>query len=109
MDPDPRSYSATLPPSDQHTRVPSEYTNHPLIDTWFFFTLPKELLEDIVDAVGEHRFDEELLQLERSLSRDIGDHSAYVGYRVGAPIRYNLLEPPMKAAALASEINPEME
>jgi hypothetical protein len=74
--------------------VPERYANHRLVEGRFFFTLPKELLEDIVDAVGEDRFEAELLAMERALSADCGDHSNIVGFDSGYHIKYDLLGSP---------------
>jgi len=51
-----------------------------------FFTVPEQLLDEVVRRVGRDRFDQELLDEEYRLSRPCGDHTARVGYWGGQPI-----------------------
>src|SRR4051812_15056611 len=81
------------------TRVPPQCPRHPLVGGQYFFTLPKELLEDVVEAVGESEFNPALLSLERELSAECGDPSAIVGFRDGVPVRHTLLGQPLGLAA----------
>lgn len=95
-------------PNHPGTRVPPPHAGHPLVAGRYFFTLPKELLEDAVAAVGEERFDPPLLDLERALSVACGDHSEVVGFRAGVPVRYGLLGRPPGLAATAQEVTDAM-
>lgn len=78
--------------------VPRAITQHPLVATRDFYTLPARLLNSIVEHVGQDRFDAQLLEMERQLSALVGDHSVYVGIRREAPIAYGHLEPPQALA-----------
>ena len=97
-----------VPLVDEGTHVPSQYQTHPLIDGRYFFTLPKELLDDVVNAVGENYFDPKLLKLESELSSLNGDHSAYIGFRAGHPIPSNLLGPGLNLESLLHDVTPAM-
>jgi hypothetical protein len=55
------------------------------------YSLPSELLEAVVEVVGESHFDSQMLARDRSLSADSGDHSSRIGTFNGAPIKYDLL------------------
>lgn len=91
------------PPGFNPIRLPSPSVNHPLVEGHYFFTLPKELLDDVVARVGETRFDRELLAVERALSAECGDHSTMIGFRDGVPVHYGLLGRPLHLAASAKE------
>lgn len=95
-------------PNCPGTRVPPPHADHPLVDGRYIFTLPKELLEDAVAAVGEERFDPPLLDLERALSAACGDHSEVVGFRAGVPVRYGLLGRPPGLATTAQGVTDAM-
>lgn len=91
-----------LPPGFHPSRLPSRYADHPSVAGHYFFTIPKELLEDVVDLVGETQFDRELLAVERALSAECGDHSSTVGFRDGVPVHYGLLGRPLNLGAIAT-------
>ena len=84
--------------------VPPAYASHPLVARRYFYTLPIELLEGIVEKVGEAEFNPELLGMERSLSQSCGDHAAQVGFRDGYPVRYDLLADPLSLQAAALDV-----
>jgi hypothetical protein len=73
------------------TSVPELYRNHPVLRQAPFFTLPRELLDRVVGAVGSDRFDAELLAMEYALSNICRDHSAQIGFWRNGPIDYILL------------------
>jgi hypothetical protein len=83
--------------------APDSVRGHRLVQGRYFFTLPIELLEAVVAAVGEARFDADVVDLDRVLSRECGDHSAQVGYRDGAPVRYDLIGDPLDLTAAVLE------
>lgn len=88
--------SSILPPHFKQLLAP-KLPDHPLLaEGRFYFTLPKELLEAVVDAVGgESRFDKDLLRLDRELASRNGDHSHSVGFRNNRAITYaHLAQPP---------------
>ena len=68
-----------LPPQMPGMRdmgVPSQFRDHPLLHAGPYFTLPRQLLKQVVAEVGENRFDAELLEMEYALSDVCGDHSS---------------------------------
>ena len=70
----------------------AERRNHPLVRGQLFYTLPAALLRKTVAAVGQERFDAELLALEADLSGAVGDHGYAAGLRDGQPVPCHLLE-----------------
>jgi hypothetical protein len=72
--------------------ISERYRNHPLLHGGPYFTLPTELLGLVVNAVGEERFDTELLEMEYALSQMCDDHSRLIGFWGGQPINYPLLK-----------------
>lgn len=59
---------------------PGRWRAHRLVKGEFFYTIPLELLDAVAAAVGQARFDRDLWQMERELSRSNGDHSSFVGF-----------------------------
>lgn len=94
---------ATISGDFQPARVPAEYARHLLVARRYFYTFPIELLDEVVDRVGVAAFQPDLLEMERSLSRECGDHAAQIGFRDGYPIRYDLLADPLSLQAAALE------
>lgn len=80
-------------PGLDYTALPEKYGGHPLMRGAPFFTVPKALLDSVVQEVGQERFDSELLSMERTLSDLSGDHGLFVGFWRGLPIRYSDLRP----------------
>lgn len=72
------------------TTVPAEFEDDILLHRKFFYTLPAGLLTLLVAAVGKGRFDVERLDLERALSRHVGDHRSFVGVLNCGLIPYHL-------------------
>ena len=84
--------------------VPDGLGEHTLLCGRHFYTFPSELLEEIVEGIGERHFDREILNLDRRLSRANGDHASRIGYHNGRPIRYDLLGEPRAIAIDLLEI-----
>jgi hypothetical protein len=94
------SVRATLKLSNvRHVNVPPPLLHHRLIAGRYFYTLPTELLEDIVDKVSPARFEPDVLNVDRELSKLNGDHSRTVGFHNATPIPYRLLGRPLEIAA----------
>lgn len=106
---DEQVFKGDLPQNFPGTRVPSQYAEHPLIESCYFFTLPTELLEDVVETVGESRFDGELLKLDRDLAAECGDHSEVIGFRAGVPIQYGLLGRSLSPHAVAWNLDDDVK
>src|SRR5690606_34251700 len=86
-----------------HTSMPGEFREHPLIDGQFFYTIPRQLLELVFTGeVGETpQFDHELYELELRLSAISGDHSQQIGFWRELPILHPLVEmPPVRVEDL---------
>ncbi|PHR90592.1 MAG: hypothetical protein COA78_34950 [Blastopirellula sp.] len=79
-----------------NSSLPIEYHSHSFISGNYFFTFPSELLEAIVEKIGEERFDGDLLKMERELSRLCNKSSSHVGYW-------------QEGIITCSEINPQSE
>ena len=60
--------------------VPDDCRQHPLVLHRYFYTLPSDVIDSIVEFVGEDRFDDSLLDVERRLSAICGDHTGNVGF-----------------------------
>lgn len=73
--------------------VPPQFCSHPLLSTVPYFTLPGQLLKQVVAKVGEDRFSTELLEMEYALSDACGDHSSQIGFWGKQPINFLLLRP----------------
>lgn len=71
--------------------IPSVWLDHDLIAETYFYTLPKELLDTVVGEVGRERFDQELLEMDESLSDAADGHTGFVGYFDGHAIFYPYL------------------
>ncbi|HEY2585497.1 MAG TPA: hypothetical protein VGI81_07030 [Tepidisphaeraceae bacterium] len=95
--------AAPAPAGAPDAHVPDPYREHRLIRGQFYSTLPRELLEDVVVAVGVDRFDPELLAMDRSLSAESGDHSAVVGFRNGFAVTYGQLGQARSVLSLLDE------
>ena len=80
-------------PGMQYFGVPPQFHGHPLLSTVPYFTLPGQLLKQVVTEVGENRFDAGLLKMEYTLSDVCGDHSSNIGFWGGQPINFLLLRP----------------
>ena len=74
------------------TSVPQPFRGHPRINGRFFFTLPADLWEAIIEVVGREAFDTGALEMERVLSDISGDHSTRVGFWRNTPVYYDHLE-----------------
>ena len=74
-----------------HSAVPDEYVAHPLISGRHFYALPLGLLEAIVTTIGEERFQQDTLRMERELGA-ICDESQIVGFAQGRGLRYEELQ-----------------
>lgn len=68
-----------------------------------FYSLPKELLASVIDAVGEARFDDKLLKLENAVSSACGDHSSIIGFDREQPITFRYLRQPLSVSAFIAE------
>jgi hypothetical protein len=66
--------------------VPDEYRFHLLVRDRLFFTVPRDLVDAVVRAVGPRSFDPDMLRLERALAEESGDHSQHVGFWGNRPI-----------------------
>lgn len=73
--------------------VPEDCRQHPLVRNQYFYTLPSDVIESIVEFVGEERFDDNLLDVERRLSAICGNHTCNVGFWHEAVIPYRELRP----------------
>lgn len=71
--------------------VPEEYRNHPLLHAGPFFTLPRQLMEEVDLAIGPACLDPNLHRMELALSQQCGDHTARIGLWGGTYIRFDLL------------------
>ena len=80
-------------PGMRYVGVPPQFRHHPLLSAAPYFTLPGQLLKHVVAQVGEERFNADLLKMEYALSDVCGDHSSYIGFWGGQPIRFLLLRP----------------
>lgn len=90
-------------PRVEPTSLEDAIAKHPLVSGKDFYTLPTELLEEVVDRTRAP-FDAALLELERQLSARCGDHSNMVGYRDSQPIHYTWLARPLGPADAAFEM-----
>jgi hypothetical protein len=70
-----------------------QYSNHTPLLARPYFTLPRELLQQLTAKVGEDRFDAELLKMEYNLSGKCRDHSSCIGFWRGHGINFQLLRP----------------
>lgn len=73
--------------------VPDDCRQHPLVLHRYFYTLPSDVIDSIVEFVGEDRFDDSLLDVERRLSAICGDHTCNVGFWHEVAISYRELRP----------------
>ncbi len=73
--------------------LPPQFRDHPLLSAAPYFTLPGKLFQQLLDDVGEKRFDADLLEMEDLLSDMCGDHSSRIGFWRGQPINFLLLRP----------------
>lgn len=73
--------------------IPADIARHPLVAMRDFYTFPERLFNLIVQGLGHERFDGQLLELERRLSRLVGDHALNVGIRREGLIAYGFLVP----------------
>ena len=71
-----------------------EYATHRLIKGHYFLSLPHKLLEAIEREVGRDQFDDGTWEMERHVSRVVGDHSFSAGLFDGSLVSYNLLDDP---------------
>jgi len=89
-----------LPKSDcVSTTIPTEFASHELVDGKFFYTIPEQMLNSVVNGVGHARgvgaenFDADLIRLELALGEICGDHSLRVGFHFGQPLLSMRLHP----------------
>lgn len=73
--------------------VPERYATHPLIQGKTFYTLSVTLLDELQQTLGCAAFDQELFDMERALAEQLKPIPAFVGFRDGQAIRYELLAP----------------
>jgi hypothetical protein len=67
-------------PATNNASVPFLYRDHPLIRERYYYTLPGQVLDAIIEALGAEYFDSDLLTVERSLSAICRDHATMVGF-----------------------------
>lgn len=80
-------------PGFRFVGIPARYVNHPLMNAAPYFTLPEQLLDQVIAKVGEDRFDADLLKMEYDLSRVCEDHGSRIGFWRREPINSQLLRP----------------
>ena len=78
-------------PEDFFVKVSEQSASHPLVKGEYFLTLPPELLKNIVDELGEERFDATLLGVERELAKLTGDGTYIAGFFDSRPVPYSWL------------------
>lgn len=79
-----------------HTTVPSQFRSHSLVRGRYFYSIPRQLLERVFEGeVGENlEFDQNLYELELSMSAVSGDHSFQIGHWNGQPVLFALMDKP---------------
>lgn len=78
-------------PATNNLSVPEQYHDHALIYGRYFYTLPLNVLNAVVEELGEDRFDADLLAMERELSSMCGSHAYRVGFWHNAALPYGEL------------------
>lgn len=68
--------------------LPSELQHHPLIKDGVFYTLPMDLIDNVLKAIPEADFEPEQLALEKRAGESFADHTSWVGYWHGRPLPY---------------------
>jgi hypothetical protein len=63
--------------------MPQAHLDHELIRGKYFYTLPREVLDEVVSHLGEEAFDAQLLEMEWELGGICGDHAMTVGFHLG--------------------------
>ena len=72
--------------------LPGPYRDHPLLKNRYFFTVPRELFNEVYRRVGPDAFDVQLARLECDLTGVCGDHSMNVGFWSNRPITHDVLQ-----------------
>jgi len=77
-----------------HTTVPFRFRYHSLIRGRYFYTIPQQLLQTVFEGeVGENlQFENDLYELELSLSAASGDHSSQIGHWNNQSILFPLMD-----------------
>lgn len=72
-------------------KLPPELADHEWIAERVFYTLPKRLLEALIDKIGEESFNPERLRVERILSDAVAHNPHVAGFQNGQSIDFALL------------------
>ena len=80
-----------LNPATNNLTVSSRFLHHPLVAGRYFFTFPRALWDKVYNTIGPRLFDDELVEMEISLSEICGDHSFHCGFWEGQAFSYHLL------------------
>ena len=80
-------------PATNDLSVPDDDRQHSLVAGRHFYTLPHDVIDAVVAALGADRFDADLLAMERRLSAICGDHTCNVGFWQDVAIAYRKVRP----------------
>ncbi len=67
-------------PKAKYQTIPSQYKSHPLIEGRSYYTLPLQLLKELVKHCGENAFDAVLLKMERDLATALRHNPRLIGF-----------------------------
>src|SRR3954470_10902095 len=82
--------------------VAASYDAHPLLAGNYFYLLPAELLTQVVRQVGQHRFDDKLVEMELALAQSRDENSSIIGRSRGEWISYEFFAPQINHQVAAS-------
>lgn len=79
-------------PGPFYVQLPDPYRGHPEVVGRVFYTIPLQLLDELVAKCGRAAFDADRLELEKTLAQSLGHNPQLIGYtKEGEGFSYPLL------------------